>query len=297
MCHSNSVKYKKRRIAMTKYETTELNEKCRKSELRNYANAMQRLKAEALLFEQKNRHYTEVVYNQCWRNWVYTKYDEYMQDFLDENNLKDFDIINYNDPEVYKNMENLDDEYYRLFSISKEVIKYFQPKSLDELGAVFSVGDISVSGKHLFEVLKRESAVEKPFDEVLIPTHNQILFREQISEILFLLYKTEQDTDFMYHLIDEIRFIADRFHIMREYEQSSVEFSILNYIKDNYPQYYSTLKIAYLSFENSCCEAGIDNPKKLFNTILYSGVVACKKKQATDCAKILYKITKILSKK
>lgn len=283
---------------MTKYKTTALNEKCRIYELNAFADARKRYKAETERFEEKKRHYTNVVHNLCWRNWTYTNYTEYIDELLSENNIRDFDIINYNDPKVYKSMMNLDDECYRLFSISKEVAEYVKPKNLDDLAVIFTTGDINTSGKYLYKTIKQKNTVTKPFDMITKSTYNQFLFSEQIEDFIYTVYGNERDFSLIYILINEIKYTADRHYIMREYANSPDEFSIIKYIKKEYPQYYSTLKLAYVSLLSKLGTYENDNPygmEKLFNMLLYGAVVACDKISAIICAKQFYKVAKIMS--
>lgn len=279
---------------MSRYNVNKYSEVCRAQEMNKISKALKMFEEAKTTLENAKNKYSEVVYNHCWRTWHYTSFDKFFENIISVNDLKN---KKYNDLKVFENILNLEDKYFDLFSVSKNVIEFIEPKSIKDLTKVFAIGNFD-SGEFLLERCQNTDAITDFIKPILKDTCNLILFDEQIKKILFKIFQNKQHANVMFKAIWQTRYKFDKYELKRHYEENG-KFSIREFMQNQYFDiYYNYIGRPYLTIKNNLTEQNFDEREinKIFDAILWGVFSCCNEKKALQCAKYFYFVSEFALK-
>jgi len=264
-------------------------EKFRKQELNRLAFAMKQFERAKENLHFAHKRYSEVVHNQCYRDWIYTDYEDAIKKLLTDNNISKTEI---NNPKIFQHILNMDKKYYEMFSISKEVVEFVSPETIEDLANVFAIGHLRDLTNRI-EILKKSKKIPEYIKPVLKDTYNQILYEEQIKKILTKMFGKRKDVNaIFYGLLWDIRYLLDECNIFKQIAEDE-NFAITKYIKSNYNDIYTLyLKIPYVSIKEALTAQDVskEDTEKIIDVLIFGILNCCKKSKAIKCAKYLYKL-------
>ncbi len=226
-------------------------------------------------FQDEKRLYEDAVCNYYKTlDYIRANYSEgnplfktYIKNLLKANNIKDFEIENYDDKNVFEKML-LNLNGYKLSCMPDLICKKItelNPDSIDKFSAVFA----SYKNKYLLDLIlqnsKKPDYINKKIKPIIKDTYGVIVFEEQANEIINLVLDVNEYEREMFQVS------LYKLHKLEGLYDLDCSVSLINHIRKNYCEtYIEQFKTPYFGFVSSAVEKGIkeDKAKKLFNLLL-----------------------------
>ncbi len=257
-----------------------------KKEMNKIANAMRNLQKAKEKLHQAHKRYSEIIYNLGCKDWSYTDYEKILKNILPNDKVSRIKINN--NPKVFDNILNLDKKYFEMFSISKEIVEFIEPKTIEDLALVFAFGSCNYKVTDKIEICKIFREIPKFVQPILKNTYNQILYEDQIKKILFKITKDKKSANALFSFMWDIRFVLHDYNIM---EQIKNRKNLLEYVKEKYPESYAlNLRIPFISIKENLMLINVKEQdiNKIMDILIWGVTNSCKYKKAIKCAKLLY---------